>query len=347
MAESRIVRDSYGGAGAEGPASIEYRPYRGAEDDPLLLAIVLSNDAADGKTEPVSLEDIESFCKPTERFIPARDLDIALVAGRNGEHMPAGFSRRSWYSGYRGCPLYCQYSCLAGEWRQAGIWPRMVRRNEELLRSLHLERTGGASKEGAWLQAWASDCEKDWIAVLEDAGYELVRSFNNMRRSTAGVPDLVLPEGPVVKPVEPTQLRKIWEAQRELNLGVFECVEENWGDDSFEAWAREAEGRMVLWQVAWDGDEVAGTVLAHYEEGHVGKEGRSRGYTEHIYVRPSWRGRGLASALIARALRALAELGVEEAELGVDSRNESSAFALYRKMGYETESVDGWYRKPL
>ena len=201
--------------------------------------------------------------------------------------------------------------------------------------------------EGAWLQAWSSDCEKDWITVLESEGYELVRSFNNMRRSTAGAPDSALPEGIEVRPVEASQLRKIWEVQRELNLGVFECVEENWGEDTFEPWAREAEGRTALWQVAWAGDEVAGTVLAHYEEGHVGRGGLSRGFTEHIYVRPAWRGRGLASALIARALRALAELRVEEAELGVDSRNESSAFELYRRMGYGTESVDGWYRKPL
>jgi len=345
-----MMEEGRTGMVAEGrvdPPSIEYRPYRGKEDDPLLLDIVRSGDAADGKTKLASLEDIASFCRPTERFSPARDLDLVFVAGKDGEPRPAGFSKRSWYSGHRGCPLYCQYSCLAAEWRRAGIWSPMVRRNEDFLRSLHAERTGGASTEGAWLQAWASDCEKDWIAVLAEAGYELVRSFNNMRRSTCAVPEPALPAGLAVKPVEPAHLRKIWEAQRELNLGVFECVEENWGEASFGAWARAAEGRTALWQVAWDGGEAAGTVLAHYEEGHVGKEGRSRGFTEHIYVRPSWRGRGLASALIARALLALAELGVEEAELGVDSRNESSAFALYRRMGYETESVDGWYRKPL
>lgn len=329
------------------PPSIGYRPYRGAEDDAILLAILRSSDRADGKTEVPGPEEIASLCRPSGRFVPGRDLDLAFVAGSDGELRPAGFSRRSWYSGYRGCPLYCQYSCLSGEWRRSGIWPRMVSRNEEVLRSLHAERTEGGATEGAWLQAWSSDCEKDWIAVLEGGGYELTRSFNNMRRSTDAVPDFTLPEGLAVKPVAPAQLRKIWEAQRDFNLGLFECVEENWGEATFEAWAKAAEGRTGLWQVAWDGDEVAGTVLAHYEEGNTGREGRSRGFTEHIYVRPAWRGRGLASALIARALRALAEAGAKEAELGVDSRNESSAFALYRKLGYETESVDGWYRKPL
>jgi hypothetical protein len=191
MAEKAVGKVPAGGA----VASIEYRPYRGVEDDPVLLDIVRSSDAADGTSEIPCLEDIASFCRPTDRFMPERDLDLAFVAGSDGEPRPAGFSKRSWYSGYHGCPLYCQYSCLAGEWRHAGIWPRMVRRNEELLRSLHAERTGGASTEGAWLQAWSSDGERDWIAALEGAGYELVRSFNNMRRSTAGVTDLSLPAG--------------------------------------------------------------------------------------------------------------------------------------------------------
>lgn len=332
--------------GGEGDP-IQYRPYRGTEDDPILLAILRSSDAADGKAEIPGPGDLPSLCRRTERFVPERDLDIAYVADARGQPRPVAFSKRSWYSGYRGCSLYCQYSCLMGEWRRDGLWPRVVRRNEALLRRLHVERTGATSADGAWLQAWSSDSEHDWMAVLEGEGYGLVRSFNNMRRPTAGAPDLPLPSGIEVRPVESSHLRKIWEIQRELNLGVFECVEEDWCDERFGSWAKEAEGRTALWQVAWAGGEVAGTVLAHHEEGHAGKEGRSRGFTEHIYVRPAWRGKGLASALVARALRALAGLGVEEAELGVDSSNESSAFELYRKLGYETESVDGWYRKPL
>lgn len=64
-------------------------------------------------------------------------------------------------------------------------------------------------------------------------------------------------------------------------------------------------------------------------------------------MRPQWRGRGLASALIAHSLEVLKEKGVSEVELGVDAENESGAFRLYQRLGYTTFSVDTWYRKRL
>jgi ribosomal protein S18 acetylase RimI-like enzyme len=88
-------------------------------------------------------------------------------------------------------------------------------------------------------------------------------------------------------------------------------------------------------------------VLAH--AGDVAADGGNptRGYTEHIYVRQPWRGRGLASALIVRGLQALKAHGMREAELGVDSENESAAFRLYQSLGYQTFSVDTWFRKAM
>ena len=104
---------------------------------------------------------------------------------------------------------------------------------------------------------------------------------------------------------------------------------------------------MRFWQVAWDGEQLAGMVLAHLDEQANEKHNRKRGYTEHIYVRPQWRGRGLASALIARSLQVLKAQGMEEAELGVDAENESAAFRLYENLGYKTFSVDTWFRKSM
>ena len=92
---------------------------------------------------------------------------------------------------------------------------------------------------------------------------------------------------------------------------------------------------------------LANTVLARMDEKGDGKQQGRRGYTEHIYVRPQWCGRGLASALIARILPVLKEHGATEAELGVDAENESAAFRLYERLGYRTFSVDTWYRKRM
>ncbi|MDX9956076.1 MAG: GNAT family N-acetyltransferase [Anaerolineae bacterium] len=65
------------------------------------------------------------------------------------------------------------------------------------------------------------------------------------------------------------------------------------------------------------------------------------------YVRPQWRGRGLAGALIAHSLQLLKTQGATEVELGVDAENESAAFRLYERLGYRTYSVDTWYRKRM
>ncbi len=74
---------------------------------------------------------------------------------------------------------------------------------------------------------------------------------------------------------------------------------------------------------------------------------RKRGYTEHVFVRRPWRGRGLAKALLVRGLRLLKEAGMDEAELGVDSENDSGAYGFYQRLGYVTERTDIWLRKPL
>ena len=102
-----------------------------------------------------------------------------------------------------------------------------------------------------------------------------------------------------------------------------------------------------LWQVAWDDDQVAGMVLARINEAENRELDRKRGYTEHIFVRKPWRRCGLARALISSSLRVLEKQGMDEAELGVDSENESRAYDLYRKMGYQTYSIDIWFRKPM
>ena len=48
-----------------------------------------------------------------------------------------------------------------------------------------------------------------------------------------------------------------------------------------------------------------------------------------------WRGRGVASTLIAASLHAFAAEGLTHASIGVDSENQSGAARLYRALGFE------------
>ncbi len=319
--------------------NIIYRGFDDTSDLPLLQHLLEMSDAADGKTS-LSIEYLTKFCQSTERFTPSRDLQIAYLENSDGKLLPIGFSKVSWYSGFDNAKLLYQLSFLLKEYRAQGIWPIIVRHNE-----LHL-RTIAASLENSktmLLQAWSTDTEKDWMATLKNENYEIVREFNNMIHPMDSIPDIPLPVGFEIRPVEKSHFRPIWEAQREMNAGLFENIAEDWTEDTFPAWVENAKITSSCWQVAWADNEPAGMVLAHYDP----KNNPKHGYTEHIFVYPKWRNRGLASALIVKSLHTLHAHGVEKAELGVDAQNENAAFSLYKKLGYTTISIDTWFRKPL
>ena len=61
-----------------------------------------------------------------------------------------------------------------------------------------------------------------------------------------------------------------------------------------------------LWRVAWDGDEVVGSVLNAIYRLENERLGVSRGWLDHVSVRRRWRGLGVAKALCAASFRALA-----------------------------------------
>ena len=94
------------------------------------------------------------------------------------------------------------------------------------------------------------------------------------------------------------------------------------------------------WQVAWSGDDVVGQVRTFANDGDREMFGRRRAWTEHISTARAWRKRGIATAVVCASLRQLAELGYEEAALGVDTQNPSGALGLYESLGYEVVATD-------
>jgi mycothiol synthase len=81
---------------------------------------------------------------------------------------------------------------------------------------------------------------------------------------------------------------------------------------------------------------VLGYLLAYVYEADTLATGQRRADFGQIGVLPRARGRGLASAVIAAALRAAAEHDCQSAELQVDSDNVTGALRLYEKLGFTT-----------
>jgi ribosomal protein S18 acetylase RimI-like enzyme len=147
--------------------------------------------------------------------------------------------------------------------------------------------------------------------------------------------------------VTPEQYSVVWEAAREALRDDWGYTEDAWTEDQYEGWLRERTFMPDLWQVAWDGSQVAGMVLNFINKDENQEYGRRRGYTENICVRRPWRRRGLARALIARSFGLLKGLGMTEAALGVDAQNPSGALELYEGMGFRAVRRVTSYRKPL
>ena len=324
--------------------ALTFRGFQGETDYPLILSILIESTRADRIVETASLDDIRRWCAPSTRFDPFQNLLFAVVHNPDGEPTVIGFSRFSWYTGRKDTRLYFQTSYLLPGWRGRGFWPAMVRQTERRLREIADSHTFNPR---CFFQAWATETQEVWISVLEGEGYQVVRHFNNMLHRLSDIPDRALPAGLQIHPVRAEHKRAIWEAQREVHHELFETVSENWTEERFEAWLANPSHTPHLWQVAWDGDQVAGMVLNRIDEAENRARKRKRGYTEHIFVRRPWRRRGLAGTLLARSLRLLKHQGMEEAELGVDSENDSGAHDFYLRMGYQTFSTDLWLRKPM
>ena len=318
-----------------------FRGLQGEIDYPAMLEIVRSSRQADQHDEPVSLENFQRDYAPTDEFDPSRQVILVCVPG---EAAPVGYSRMGWYASNPDNRLYYHYGYLKADYRGTGVWEALVQQSEARLRVIASQHAPVAARS---FQAWASDYQKDWIAVLDRTGYQVVRRFNNMLRPLDEIPQIPLPSGFSVHPVQPDEMRRVWEAQKEMNDGLFENVVEDWLDEKYPEWLANPGHTPHLWQVAWEGEQLAGMVLARIDAEDNEKHQRRRGLTEHIYVRPAWRKRGLASALIARSLQVLKDHGMQEAELGVDAENESAAYRLYQQLGYQTFYTDIWFRKPM
>jgi ribosomal protein S18 acetylase RimI-like enzyme len=190
---------------------------------------------------------------------------------------------------------------------------------------------------------------KDRSRMCEAAGFSAIRWFHDMVRPLTApdadpVPDLAVPGG-----LEVTA----WAQERDeaVRLAHNEAFAGHWGSQprDAESWKNWTVGHRTFrrdwsWLVtdssAVDADgrpEVAGYVASHAYPQDWEAQGYSQGWIGLLGVRPAWRGRGLAPALLAAAMRSYVQDGIETAGLDVDTGNASGALNLYSGMGFRVE----------
>jgi mycothiol synthase len=327
-------------AGALDIPGLAFRGFRGEADYPAMLAVIEESKTADKIERTDSLEDITRNYQHLQNCDPYQDMLFVEVQGE-----VIGYSRVWWNQTDDGKRIYGEFAFLKPEWRHRGIRRAMLRHNERRLREIAARHP---QDEERWFEAWCSEGEEHWEALLVDAGYRAVRhGFQMVRPDLEDIPDLPLPEGLEVRPAQADQYRAIFDAAKEAFRDAWEHSDDWWTDEELESWQQEPTFQPELWQVAWDDDQVAGMVLNFIRHDENKEYNRQRGYTETICVRRPWRRRGLARALIARSFSVLKEQGMTEAALGVDTENPSGALRLYESMGFHPVKRNSNYRKLL
>jgi ribosomal protein S18 acetylase RimI-like enzyme len=195
--------------------------------------------------------------------------------------------------------------------------------------------------------AGAAENYEPATALLEANGFGVERYFLEMATVFSGRPDQ-----PVL--LDGIRLRGFEGA---ADLGVLSRVVSDSFRDHFGYVSRSPEEELAKWAkfhsietwddslvwIAQEGDEPIGSIVALGQTG----EDTTTGYIATIGVRPPWRGRGVARAMMLGAFNALYDRGKSGAALHVDADSPTGATRLYDGVGMNTVSRTATYLREL
>lgn len=319
---------------------LAYRRYKGTSDNDAIAEVMNRSWEADLVDSIISASDVAEKLAPSETFDPAMDMMILEAKGRI-----IGMCEVSWGRRLNNVTAYMHRTHLLPEWRHSGTREAMFRLNESRIREIAALHGKDRTKV---FEVYANSEPNEWKVLLEKNGYKPSWYLFAMLRPLAeSIPDIPLPKGVEVRPAKPEQYKIIWDATAEAMRDERTFTEERWNDEAFARYAKSSNFAPDLWQIAWEGDQVAGGVHNYIDEDENNELNRKWGHTEEIFVRRQWRRKGLAHALIARSCQLLKEKGMDHATLDMEAENPSGALRLYESLGYKKDREFIFYRKPL
>lgn len=302
--------------------TIELRPL--TEDDlPAVCALHNRSEAHDGVPRVLELEELAEELEGIDLALDGR---LALVDGELAGyaytyHLPSD-------TGQERCYVFGQTD---PSFRRRGVGAALMRfgveRGTEQLRS----SGNGLPK---YLRADSSDDIAGALRLFESCGMQPVRWFEELLRPLVDLPPLQPVDGARIVP---------WPDGREgETLAVKNAAfADHWGSTPTRAerWQQQVRGfgaRPDLSFVAEDErtGEIVACCLNHRYEADDVVLGRRDGWIDTLGTMAAWRGRGLASGLIAASLRAFADAGLTHASIGVDADSPTGASRLYRSLGF-------------
>jgi mycothiol synthase len=215
-------------------------------------------------------------------------------------------------------------------YRSRGLGGRLLDWAERAAVPLHRERYRGRPLA---LSAGCLSSNEAAVALYAAHGYRQARWFHGMTRDlTAALPEIPAPAGVQIVGFTP-------ERAQDALLVRNEAFRDHWGstDDTAEQWAHFLEYsafRPALSFLAYAGQEPLGIIFGLEYDAYTAATGTRDMYIPLVGTRRAGRKRGIASALLARALAGARTAGFATASLGVDADSPSGALGLYERAGF-------------
>ena len=215
--------------------------------------------------------------------------------------------------------------------RGRGLGSRLLDLTEDRLRELGAERIHHVTLA---LEAAAPP-------LFLARGYREVRRFREMTIELDDEPprEPVLPDGLQIEAFSD-------DSARAFHAALEEAFAEHWEHrpETFDRWwerqLAKPDHDPSLWFLVRDGDEVAAATRNDPERS-------GGGWIGALGVRPDWRGRGLAKALLLHSFREFHRRGQRRVGLGVDAENATGATHPYESVGMFVDQEQVVWEKAL
>ena len=229
------------------------------------------------------------------------------------------------------------------DWRGRGHGGRLL--DWGVARARQQLRDAGRAKHGfVCADAYAQQSDRD--ALLRSRGLRPARWFEELLRPLADLPRVPVVPGVSILPWPPDRDEEILRVRDE-------AFADHWGTAAMtaEVWRNTCRGfgaRPDLSLVAVEAERgrVVSFCLNHRYPADDPVTGRRDGSIDTLGTLRSWRGRGIATALLATSLDRFAAAGLTHATIEVDSDSPTGAGRLYRSLGFAPVHRSAVYQLP-
>lgn len=293
------------------------------DDVPEILAVVHASDiAAVGEPDFTAEEVVEILQAP--HFAPEKDSWVALddsggIVGWAYINNPTGSARENldvYVDPERGRPARAPLLDL--------VLARIAERAREAGRASLTARAG------------AIPTEREYIDLLERAGFTFAKRYARMRRDLG--PEDVPPQAPsgiTIRGVRHGPNGEIDDAEMRTFHRILDTSFRDTADHNPSDYATYRARLAALPGIAWDewfvaevDGEPAGILQSSYEDGDP-----NEGWIKNLAVDRRFRGRGVAKLLLRTAFATYRAKGRTMAGLAVDTANPTGAYRLYESVG--------------